>query len=151
MKKRLILVTAGLLIALTPAAAGAIGNTSLSSRVPVSGPTTTIEPADDRGGLVDRDQRVEPGDDRETAGVRSPAPESSVSQTPEPSSTPAPTSTHDVADDHGGLVDRDLRTEPGDDRDARGASDDRHSGSDDGPGHDAGDDHGGSRHGGDDH
>lgn len=133
MKKRLILVTAAVLLALTPAAAGAIGNTSLSHRVPVSGPTRTVEPGDDNGGLVDRDLRTEPGDDRDANGA--PAPSASATSTPE------------AGDDKGGLRDRDQRTEPGDDRDDRRSSDDSsgHRGDDSGR-----DDHGGSRHGGDD-
>ena len=148
MKKRLTLVAAGVLLALSPAAAGAIGNTSLSHRVPVSGPILTVEPTDDNGGLVPRDQRTEAGDDRGVGAlpVVSPSPAAS------------PVAVHEAGDDKGGLVPRDQRVEPGDDRavdtlpapagsPAPGVT---HDAGDDGTGHDAGDDHGGSGHGGDD-
>ncbi len=169
MKKRLILVVAGVMLAASPAAAGAIGNTSLSHRVPVSGPTVTTRPSDDlpvaaspspttsgmptpgmghdagddHGGLVPRDQRTEPGDDRDGATTPSPTvPGPSVA----PVTTDEPGASHDAGDDHGGLVPRDQRTEPGDDH----PGDATRLGDDDGAGHDAGDDHGGSRDGGDD-
>ncbi len=149
MKKRLIIVTACVLLALTPAVAGAVGNTSLSHRIPVSGPVVTVEPGDDNGGLVSRDQRTEPGDDRDASAsppTATPAPAAAAQ--PAPVASASPGATHDAGDDHGGLVPRDQRTEPGDDRDARSGSDDGSGhGGDDGPGHDAGDDNGGSRHG----
>lgn len=172
MKKRLILVVAGVMLALSPAAAGAIGNTSLSHRVPVSGPTATTGPGDDRavtappspttsgtsasvghdagddrGGLVPRDQRAEPGDDRDAATAPATAGAPAPSAAATSAATADPGASRPADDDHGGLVARDQRTEPGDDRsgDATGRG-----GDDDGTGHDASDDHGGSGHGGDD-
>jgi hypothetical protein len=88
-----------------------------------------------------------------SASVATPSPTASPTATP--TATDTPTS---VVDDRGGLVDRDLRVEPGDDRDARGhASDDRGttrvdgSYDDHGSDHDAWDDHGSDDHGSDDH
>ena len=68
------------------------------------------EPGDDNGGLLDRDQRFEPGDDRDINGSAT---------TASPATEPG--------DDHGGHGSRDDRVEPGDDRDNSG-----HGGSDGG-------------------
>jgi hypothetical protein len=143
--KRLALITAALLVAMTPAALGLWGNASFSQAVPVQVPergqvVTVTVPAptassrtasssptaptgrvtrtgDDHGGDVPREQRTEPGDDRDRQGA--------VSTTaPRPSASTATTE----ADDHGGDVPRDQRSEPGDDRDS-GRTDDDSSGS----------------------
>jgi hypothetical protein len=152
--KRILFFTAAAVLVAAPAVAGLVGNSSLSPSVPVVPPTQAVV-SDDHGGLTDRDDRTEVGDDRAVQGGVA-----------IPSATPSPTSTPEVGDDHGGLTDRDDRFEPGDDRDVNGGatssaddsghhgdssgSDDGSSGggSDDGPGHDVGDDHGG--HGSDD-
>ncbi|KRD45299.1 hypothetical protein ASE38_15145 [Cellulomonas sp. Root930] len=153
--KRMIVFTAAAALAAIPAAAGLAGNSSLRPSVPVDPPTQAVV-VDDRGGLTDRDDRTEPGDDRVVQGG-----------VPSPSASPSAT----TVDDHGGSIDRDDRVEPGDDRDVNGgvtapvpapsaSADDsghddgtedsgRHGGvADDGSAHDAGDDHGG--HGSDD-
>jgi hypothetical protein len=75
-------------------------------------PVVTAPSADDDGGRLDRDQRVEPGDDRRTQGTR----------TPDDSRTHG-TRTAEPGDDNGGRLDRDQRVEPGDDRRPRGADD----------------------------
>lgn len=117
MSKRYLVIAAGVALALTPAVAGAVGNTSLSHRVPVSGPTPIT--VDDKGGLRDRDLRVEPGDDRGGASGADDSPSSLPSSSASPSATPSVgPSAHDAGDDKGGLRDRDQRVEPGDDRDA---------------------------------
>jgi hypothetical protein len=72
------------LVAGVPAALGLVGNASFSRDVPVRVP--------------DQARTVQPTD----------------------------AATHDANDDHGGRVPRDQRTEPGDDRDARGADDGAH-------------------------
>jgi hypothetical protein len=154
--KRMIVFTAAAALAAIPAAAGLAGNTSLSRSVPVDAPTQAVV-VDDRGGLTDRDDRTEAGDDRTVQGDAA-----------SPSATPSVDSSPEVVDDHGGLTDRDDRTEVGDDRAVNGGTsapatapapvpaasvDDsgHHSGADDASGHDAGDDHGGrGDHGSDD-
>jgi hypothetical protein len=157
--KRTTITLAALLTALVPAAVGLWGNASFSQAVPVRGPasaevvtasTPTPGPTtttDDDGGDTPRDQRTEPGDDRDDH-----------SATATSTSHPSGTRTTEAGDDHGGRTPRDQRTEPGDDRDSGSGgsgsgSDDssgsRHSGSDDSGSHDDGsDDHGG--HGSDD-
>ena len=112
--KRLSITAAVILAALVPAVIGLWGNASFSQGVPVLVPAsgqvvtvtatpTTVQTAtpipDDHGGLTPRDDRTEPGDDRDTPTVTS--------------TTPAATPT---VDDHGGRTPRDDRTEAGDDR-----------------------------------
>jgi hypothetical protein len=149
MKKRILLGAGALALAAVPATIGLWGNASFAEsvpvRVPASGQVATGTPvptavvsaspspsaslADDRGGEVARDQRIEPGDDRDIQGA-----------TP---TAPAP------GDDGGGVVARDQRTEPGDDRRSDDSGRDRGEDDVDTSGH--GDDdarHGG--HGGDD-
>ncbi|WP_144877301.1 hypothetical protein [Microbacterium sp. 1.5R] len=148
MKKRILWSAGALLLVAMPAVIGLWGNASFAQSVPVrvptsgqvSSPAPTVAPGptatpssspgvDDHGGDVPRDERTEPGDDRDVQGGTVPA--------------PAPT-----ADDRGGDVPRDERTEPGDDRGGSGGDD--HGGDDDSDDHGGhgGDDHGG--HGGDD-
>lgn len=123
MKKTIIIAGAAVVLAATPAIIGLWSNPSFSQtipvRVPASGQVVPLEVAgtpspspsiDDNGGDVPRDQRTEPGDDRDVQGA-----------TPSPSASP---------DDHGGDRPRDERTEPGDDR-RSGGSDDSGHGSDD--------------------
>lgn len=152
--KRILFFTAAAVLVAAPAVAGLVGNSSLSPSVPVVPPTQAVV-TDDHGGLTDRDDRTEVGDDRAVQGGVS-----------SPSATPSPSSTPEAGDDHGGLTDRDDRFEVGDDRDVNGgatpvpeptssADDSGHDGdssghggssgggSDDGPGHDVGDDNGG--------
>ncbi|KQV76901.1 hypothetical protein ASC61_18905 [Aeromicrobium sp. Root344] len=86
-----------------------------SATTAVPAPSSTHDVNDDKGGLRDRDDRVEPGDDRDDDARRHGADD------------PAD---HDVNDDKGGLRDRDDRVEPGDDRDDDGHHG-RHHGSDD--------------------
>lgn len=156
MKKQILFGAAAAVVVAVPAVIGLWGNASFAQSVPVrvpsSGqiatsspvPTPTPTPSvsvDDRGGEVPRDQRTEPGDDRDVQG--------GVSQTPV---VPAPAPS---ADDRGGDLPRDQRTEPGDDR--RSGGDDSGSGGSgsSGPGN-GGDDSGGrggddsGGHGGDD-
>jgi hypothetical protein len=148
--KRTIITVAALVAVLIPAAAGLWGNASFSQAVPVRVPasaevvtptlptptvTGTSEVGDDHGGETPRDQRTEPGDDRDGA-----------------TSTPTVSRSTDDGDDHGGETPRDQRTEPGDDRDGESGnsgpgSDDSGHGSDD-SGH--GSDDSGSGHSGDD-
>ena len=84
MKVTLITVGAALIVAVAPAAAGLAGNSALSQQVEVRtvptpavtddigrddyrhGDAAQATPGDDKGGLRDRDQRTEPGDDRDT-------------------------------------------------------------------------------------
>lgn len=147
MKKQILLGAGALVLVAVPAAIGLWGNASFAQSVPVrvpsSGQVVTPTPAaplptpspsatvDDNGGDVPRDQRTEPGDDRDVNGG---------GQT---GATPGGTS----VDDHGGDVPRDQRTEPGDDRRGGGGGDSGGHGGDD-SGHGGGDDSGG--HGGDD-
>ncbi|WP_315095612.1 hypothetical protein [uncultured Cellulomonas sp.] len=159
--KRLIVFTAAAFVAAVPAAAGLAGNSSLSPSVPVAPPTQAV--------------LVEPGDDSSVASTAVSPSAIPSAPSPSPSATPGlPTPSPSASvDDHGGVIDRDDRTEAGDDRDQNGgatapapaptADDSGHGGSDDsghedggrsgggtddGAGHDAGDDHGG--HGSDD-
>lgn len=146
MKKQILFGAGALVLVAVPAVIGLWGNASFAQsvpvRVPASGQVVTPAPSpsssvDDHGGDTPRDQRTEPGDDRDVQGG---APQSPA---------PAPSSS---VDDHGGDRPRDQRTEPGDDR--RSGSDD--SGSDDSGSGSGGDDSGrgsddsGSGHGGDD-
>jgi hypothetical protein len=152
MKRMLIGAAAAALVAV-PAAIGLWGNASFSQEVPVKAPasgqlvvpspTPSTSPSglDDHGGDTPRDQRIEPGDDRDVQGT-SPAP------APAPAPAPVPSAPHNGVDDHGGDTPRDQRIEPGDDH---GGSDSSRSGSS-GSGSSGddvdGDDHGG--HGSDD-
>jgi hypothetical protein len=140
--KRMIIGGAAIVLAVTPAVIGLWSNPSFSAtvpvRVPASGqivlPTPSPSASDDHGGDTPRDQRTEPGDDRDANGG-----------TPSPS--PSPSATR--GDDHGGDTPRDQRTEPGDDRRSGG---DRggHGGDDDRSGHGGGKGSDDGRHGGDD-
>ena len=129
--KRIVIGSAAIALAAVPAAVGLWGNASFSQAVPVRVPAsaqvvTVTAPAsvDDHGGDRPRDQRTEPGDDRDSSGRGS--------------SNSGPGS--DDSGRHGG-----------DDDDSRhGGSGSRHGGDDDGSGHDAGDDHGSGGHGSDD-
>ena len=129
--KRTSIILAAFLLALVPAAVGLWGNASFSQAVPVSVPPSgrlATPAADDHGGDMPRDRRVEPGDDREArTPVSAPSPSSTdTGRTPHPSST---------VDDHGGDRPRDQRTEAGDDRDLR-SDDSRHDSDDSGHGSD---------------
>jgi uncharacterized membrane protein YgcG len=75
--KRLSITLAALLAALLPAAVGLWGNASFSQEVPVrvpasaevvtpTVPTGSATTVDDHGGDTPRDQRTEPGDDRDS-------------------------------------------------------------------------------------
>lgn len=116
MKRTLVFIAAAA-VAAVPAVIGLAANPSLSHAVPVSVPTQATRSTllDDRGGESDRDARTEPGDDRDVNGpavsVPAPTPADAPTSTPPVSPSPAPT-----VDDNGGLVDRDDRFEPGDDR-----------------------------------
>ena len=150
MKRVLISVAVAAVVAV-PAVIGLWGNASFSQAVPVRAPASgqvvapTPTPSstsgtiddnapDDNGGDTPRDQRTEPGDDRDVQG-------GSTSSTPSPS----PSASAPGADDNGGDTPRDQRTEPGDDRGGEGSgSGSSGSGSSNG----GGDDHGG--HGSDD-
>jgi hypothetical protein len=114
--KRTTITLAALLAALVPAAGGLWGNASFSQAVPVRVPasaqvvTPTVPSpatatADDHGGDTPRDQRTEPGDDRDDRSTTS-------------TGVPSGTRTTEAGDDHGGDTPRDERTEPGDDRDS---------------------------------
>jgi hypothetical protein len=146
MKNRILVGAAALALAAVPAVVGLWGNASFAEsvpvRVPASGqvasPSPTFSPSlsptpEDNVGVVPRDQRTEPGDDRDTR-----------------SATPSQPST----DDSGGQVPRDQRIEPGDDRGGQSGSD-NNSGDDSGSGNgsgrdDSNGDQGGSGHGGGD-
>jgi hypothetical protein len=81
MKNRILLGAAALVLVAVPAVVGLWGNASFAGSVPVpvpaSGevvtpapstaptPSTAPSPSDDRGGEKPRDDRVEPGDDRD--------------------------------------------------------------------------------------
>ncbi|MFB7893959.1 hypothetical protein ACFC1I_17295 [Microbacterium sp. NPDC056044] len=151
MKKHILLGAAALVLVAVPAVIGLWGNSSFAQSVPVrvpsSGQVVTPTPAlptpspsatvDDHGGDVPRDQRTEPGDDRDLNGTGS---------TDAPSAPPA--TTVPPVDDHGGDVPRDQRTEPGDDRRSGGSDDSGGHGSDDSGSDDSGSDDSGSGHGG---
>ena len=126
--KRVLIGAAVAAAVAIPAVVGLWGNASFSEavpvRVPASGqivaptpsPSGTPDTTDDNGGETPRDQRVEPGDDRDVQGVLP-----TTSPVPSPSA-----STPDTTDDNGGETPRDERVEPGD---ARGG--DKGHGSDD--------------------
>jgi len=115
--KRTTITLAALVAALLPAAVGLWGNASFSQAVPVRVPASAqvVTPTvptpsattttDDHGGDTPRDQRTEPGDDRDDRSATS-------------TSTPSGTHPTEAGDDHGGDIPRDQRTEPGDDRDS---------------------------------
>ncbi|MGU3646313.1 hypothetical protein ACLBXX_15200 [Microbacterium sp. C23T] len=121
MKKQILLGAGALVLVAVPAVIGLWGNTSFAQSVPVRVPSsgqvvtpTPVAPTpspsatvDDHGGDVPRDQRTEPGDDRDVNG------NGSTGATPGTTAPPV--------DDHGGDVPRDQRTEPGDDRDSGGS------------------------------
>jgi hypothetical protein len=83
-KKQILLGAGALALAAVPAVIGLWGNASFAEsvpvRVPTSGQVATLAPSpvgtptpspsavDDHGGEVPRDQRVEPGDDRDQNG-----------------------------------------------------------------------------------
>jgi hypothetical protein len=172
--KRTLITLAALAAALGPAAAGLWGNASFSQavpvRVPASGQVATLPSSDDsattrpsstptrhrpsatsatttddHGGRTPRDQRTEPGDDRDARGSDDHGPTSTSSSSGRHSGhSSSGTSTSrgstsggaSTVDDHGGDTPRDQRTEPGDDHGGHGSDDQ------------AGDDHGG--HGSDD-
>lgn len=155
MKTR-ILIGAAVVVAAVPAVIGLWGNSSFSQdlpvRVPASGQVLILDPtpsptpssspsssdspsaspspsADDNGGDVPRDQRVEPGDDRDIQG------------------TTGPFGSVDDSGHHSGSDDSGHHS-GSDDSGHHSGSDDsgHHSGSDDS----GSDDHGGSGHGSDD-
>jgi hypothetical protein len=131
------IVTFGLVVGASAYSASA--SESADDRNPVVS-TSTAPSADDNGGRLDRDQRVEPGDDRRVNGGAS------------ATATPRPTNSTDSAepgDDNGGRLDRDQRFEPGDDRRVNGQGGAR-IGDDDGR-HDDADDHVSDDSGSDDH
>jgi len=142
--KRVLIAAAVAAVVAVPAVIGLWGNASFSQAVPVrapeSGQVVTPSPGstsgsvDDHGGDTPRDQRTEPGDDRDVQGVTPPS-----QPAPSPSAS-TPGSTSGTVDDHGGDTPRDQRTEPGDDRSGSGSSGSASSGS---SGDDGADDHGG--------
>ncbi|WP_439592250.1 hypothetical protein [Microbacterium sp.] len=151
MKKQILFGAGALVLVAVPAMIGLWGNASFAQsvpvRVPASGQIATPAPTpspsssvDDHGGDTPRDDRTEPGDDRDANGGGT--------------QSPAPAPSQGGADDHGGDTPRDQRTEPGDDRrsgsdDSSGrGSDDSGRGSDDSSGRGSGGDDSG--HGGDD-
>ncbi|GAA5202077.1 hypothetical protein [Microbacterium jejuense] len=117
MKNQILVGAGALVLVAVPAVIGLWGNGSFAQNVPVRVPSSgqVVTPAptpspsvDDHGGDVPRDQRTEPGDDRDVnGGVTTPT-------------APAPGAT--ATDDHDGDVPRDQRTEPGDDREVNGGT-----------------------------
>ncbi len=103
--KRILWSAGALVLVAAPAVIGLWGNASFAESVPVrvpasgeistpspsptstSTPSPSATPVDDHGGDVPRDQRVEPGDDRDVQG--------GVVPVPSPSSSSS-------GDDHGG-------------------------------------------------
>lgn len=162
MKKRILVGAGALLIVAAPAAIGLWGNASFAESVPVPVPSLaqvlapTPSPSasvDDHGGDVPRDQRVEPGDDRDGGATST------------DDSAPGGDGLHGSDDgaavttpeDAGGDAPRDTRVEPGDDRAVQGTGDSTQPRTDDSGRAESGgtDDggtsgHGGDRHGGDD-
>jgi hypothetical protein len=137
--KRTMITLAAVLAALVPAAIGLWGNASFSQAVPVRVPasaqvvtptvpvtaaTSGAPTADDHGGDTPRDQRTEPGDDRDNRSATS-------------TSTPSGTRTTEAGDDHGG----------GDSSGPGSGGSDDHSGSS-GSGRSGSDDSGADDHGG---
>jgi hypothetical protein len=103
---------------------------------------TPVVQSDDNGGRTDRDQRVEPGDDRRPNGSATPSRSATPtgSAMPSRSAMPSPSASargrhQEAGDDNGGRTDRDQRVEPGDDRRPNGergrGTDDRGRGTDD--------------------
>ena len=139
---RTLLAATGIAVAATVVGVGAY-----AAQSPATTPTSsTAVTVDDNGGLTDRDDRVEPGDDRDVQGGSH---GTSPSSSPGPSSSPSTSPVASAVDDNGGLVDRDLRVETGDDRGSGSRAEADEDGYDD-----AWDDHGGDDswgdHGGDD-
>ncbi|TFD91100.1 hypothetical protein E3T61_09540 [Cryobacterium lactosi] len=122
--KRIIIGTVAAALVAVPATIGLWGNASFSQEVPVrvpasgqvvepsSTPSNSSSPIDDNGGDTPRDQRIEPGDDRDVQG-----------------GSPASGAPSDGADDNGGDTPRDQRIEPGDDHDGSDSSGSGSSGS----------------------
>lgn len=150
MKTR-ILIGAAVIVAAVPAIIGLWGNSSFSQdlpvRIPASGQVLLLDPTpsptpsssdspspspsaslDDNGGYLPRDQRIEPGDDRDVQG-----------------STGSTGSTDD-AGHHSGSDDSGHHSGSDDSGDHSGSDDSAHHGGSD----DSSDDHGGSGHGSDD-
>jgi hypothetical protein len=141
--KRTTITLAALLAAMVPAAVVLWGNASFSQAVPVRvpasaqvvTPTSPATTADDHGGDTPRDQRTEPGDDRDgpsgssTSGSGSSGSGSSGSSGSGSSGSGSSGSGHSGSDDSGS-----------------GSSGSGRSGSDDS----GSDDHGGGGHGSDD-
>lgn len=100
---RTLLAATGVAVAATILGVGTYA--SQSDTVPSPAPTTSLA-VDDNGGTTDRDDRVEPGDDRDMEGRM-------VSPDAYPSASTSP-----AGEDNGGETDRDNRVEPGDDRDS---------------------------------
>lgn len=154
MKNRILLGAGALVVVAVPAVLGLWGNASFAESVPVRVPTQAVtstpspsESADDHGGDVSRDDRTEPGDDRDVQGGNTP----STSPSPSPSADDHggddngtdDNGTDDIGDDHGGSSSGGGSDDSGsDDHGGKGGSDD--SGSDDS----GSDDHSGGGHGG---
>ena len=75
MRNRILLAAGALVVVAVPAVVGLWGNASFAQsvpvRVPASGQVVTPTPSptvDDHGGATPRDQRTEPGDDRDVNG-----------------------------------------------------------------------------------
>lgn len=155
MKNRILLGAGALVVVAVPAVLGLWGNASFAESVPVRVPTQAVtstpspsESADDHGGDVSRDDRTEPGDDRDVQG----------GNTPSTSPSPSPSADHHGGDDNGADdngTDDNGTDDVGDDHGGSSGSDDSGSdahggsgGSDD-SGH-GGDDRSGGGHGGED-
>lgn len=142
MKNRILLGAGALVVVAVPAVLGLWGNASFAESVPVRIPTQAVtttavptpspsESVDDHGGDVSRDDRTEPGDDRDEQGGTGP------SSAPSPGSSPSPSPS---VDDHGG-DDGGSDDHGGDDNGGDDSGSDDHGGSDDRGGDDGG--HGG--------
>lgn len=159
MKNRILLGAGALVVVAVPAVLGLWGNASFAESVPVRVPTQAVtstpspsESADDRGGDVPRDDRTEPGDDRDVQGGTSP----STSPSPSPSADDhggddngtddngtGDNGTDDVGDDHGGSGSEDSGSDDssGDEHGGSGTDDSGHGGDDrSGGGHGGGED-----------
>lgn len=136
--KRILLGAIVLTVAAVPAVVGLWGNASFSQavpiRVPASGqvmtpsPSPSLQTPDDKGGDVPRDQRTEPGDDRDIQG-----------ESTTPSASPS------IVDDHGGSESESGSSESSDSSGSSGSSGSDSSGST------GTDNHGGSDHSDSDH